>query len=105
MFEDGRIRSWLIRAEYGWIAPDNELIRLGDGVSITRPASSGKMPVAISTRNLLIRPEQEIVETADPVRMTTPNGVAEAVGLKADLKKEHLELLAKVRASYELPKP
>ena len=105
VFQDGEVRDWLIRAAVGWVSPDNDLIRLQETVSITRPAASGKQPLFIATHDVYIRPADDIVETAEPVRLETPGGVLEAVGLRANLHTKQLELLSEVRGIYELPTP
>lgn len=104
VFQDQTL-SWVIRAKQAWVAPDTELIRLEQAVSITRPASSGKQPVTVTTRNLLLYPEQGFAETAEPARMETPNGWMTALGLKAYLDTEQLELLSTVRGIYEPSTP
>lgn len=104
VFKD-QITTWMIHAEHAWIAPDDELIRLEQAVSIERPASSGKPPMTITTRNLLLRPEQGIAETIEPARMETPGGLVTAEGLKAYLHTEQLELLSKVRGIHEPSTP
>lgn len=102
--EDGRTREWLIEAEQGWLASDNKLIRLERKVSLTRPATSGKLPVVIDTHDVLIHADTKIVETSAPARLETPNGVLEGVGLKARLNEKRIELLSKVRGTYAPPK-
>jgi lipopolysaccharide export system protein LptC len=103
MFQNGQIREWLLSAEHAWIAPDNQLIRLEQGVSLSRPLTSGKRPVVITSRVLLIYPDQDLAETTEAVHAETPGGVVDAVGLKARLNEEQLELLSDVRGSYESP--
>lgn len=104
VFQD-QVSTWMIQAEHAWIAPDNALIRLEQAVSIVRPASSGKPPMTITTRNLLLRPEQGFAETSEPARMETPGGLVTAKGLKAFLHTQQLELLSKVRGIYEPSAP
>lgn len=101
--EDGQVREWLIRAGTGWMSADNSLIRLQDQVTITRPADSGQLPLVMVTDHLQVQPAQNLIETDAPVRMTTPGGIIEAVGLKADLNSNRLELLNQVRGRYEPP--
>ena len=104
VFQDGQIRDWSIRAESGWVSPDNELIRLQESVSIVRPAESGKQPMVITTRNVLVRPGDDTVETDEPVRMETPGGWMEAIGLRANLRTKQMHLLSHVRSIYETPR-
>lgn len=111
---ENEVRTWLIHAKQGWVAPRHQVIQLQDGISMVRPASSSEQPAIITARNLRICPEENIVwqcpadrylETADAVRLETPDGVVNAVGMKVYLDKEQLELLSEVRGYYEPPTP
>ena len=104
-FENGQTQDWTVFSKHGWISPDNDIIRLDEDVTIMRPAVSGQLPITITTRNLLIRPNEDTVETIEPVRMETPSGVMNAVGLKSLFNEKQLELLSTVRGSYDPPKP
>ncbi|HHW78577.1 MAG TPA: LPS export ABC transporter periplasmic protein LptC [Xanthomonadaceae bacterium] len=98
---DGEIREWRLRADQGWIAADQQSLRLEGGVVMTRTAESGKPPVEIVTRDVLIRPAERYAETAAPARAVTPGGELRAVGVRAWLDREQLELLSEVRGYYE----
>ncbi len=101
---DGRIREWRLLAERGWVAADNQLVRLDGEVVMTRTAESGKSPATIITRDVLVRPAEGQAETAAPARAVTPGGDMRAIGLRAFLDEERLELLSEVRGVYEPPK-
>jgi lipopolysaccharide export system protein LptC len=101
---DGRTREWRLLAERGWVAADNQLVRLEGEVVMTRTAESGKPPATIITRDVLVRPAERQAETAAPARAVTPGGDLRAIGLRAILDEERLELLSEVRGVYEPPK-
>lgn len=101
---DGQTREWRVQSERGWVAADNQVVRLEGEVVMTRLAESGKTPVTITTRDVLIRPTERYAETAAPARAVTPGGEMRAVGLRAFLNVEQLELLSEVRGVYEPPK-
>jgi len=100
VYRDGTIRDWLLRAEDGWIAPDNDLIQLRRAVTLVRPALDGRSPVVITTRDVRIHPDRDLVEGEAPVRIQTPEAVVEAVGFRAFVQEDRLELLTDVRGSY-----
>ena len=102
---DGRTREWRLRSEQGWIAPNQEQVRLEGKVVMIRTAESGQPPVTMTTRDVLVRPDSRYAETAAPARAVTPGGELRAVGVRAYLDQERLELLSKVRGVYESPKP
>ena len=100
---NGDTIDWLLDAEQGWVAPNKKLIRLEQAVRLSRPLSSGKLPMVISTRNVLIRPDDNTVETAEHVVMESPKGTMEGVGLTGDLNAEQWHLWAAVRGRYDAP--
>ncbi|MFZ4792054.1 MAG: LPS export ABC transporter periplasmic protein LptC [Candidatus Competibacteraceae bacterium] len=102
---DGTTREWRLQAEQGWIAPDHQLLRLDGEVVMTRSAASGKSPVTVLTRDVLIHPTEQQAETAAPARITTPGGEMNAVGMRAWFDQQRLELLSEVRGRYEALKP
>ncbi len=103
VFKDD-IRMWMIRSRRGWISTDNSVIRLQGNVSMTRPVSSGEQPVVITTRHMLLRPDDNYAETPAAVKMESASSVVTGVGLKVYLAEQRLELLSEVRGRYEPPK-
>ena len=101
---DGRIREWRLLAEQGWIAADNQTAHLEGEVVMNRTAESGKPPATITTRDVLVQLAERYAETAAPVLAVTPGGQFHAIGARAWLNQERLELLSEVRGSYEPPK-
>jgi lipopolysaccharide export system protein LptC len=102
IFQD-QVSTWWVRADRGWVSPGNELIRLEGGVSLTRPASSDKQPVVITTPKVWLRPAESYAETAETVRAETPNGMLTGVGARAYLREQQVELLSAVRGHYVSP--
>lgn len=98
---DGQTRGWRLRAEQGWIAADRQTMRLESVVVMTRAADSGKPPIEVTTRDMLIRPTERTAETAAPIRAVTPSGELRAVGARVWLDREQLELRSAVRGYYE----
>lgn len=104
IFEHGDLPVWLLRAETGWVSADNEVIQL-ETVTFTRPATSGKYPMILTTSKLTLYPKRDFAETAEPVRMDSPNSQVTAKGLKAYLDEDRLELLSEVRGRHVPAKP
>ena len=100
---DGQTREWRLQAERGWVAADQQTLRLDGEVTMVRTADSGQSPVTILTRDVQVRPAERYVETAAPARAVTPGGELRAIGVRAWLDQERLELLSEVRGSYEPP--
>ncbi len=102
---DGQTREWRLQAEQGWGAADQQTLRLEGAVTMIRLAYSGKSPMTITTRDVVIRPAQRYAETAAPLHLTTPDGELQATGARAWLDQQRLELLSEVRGVYAPPKP
>jgi len=100
---DGQTREWRVQAEQGWIAADNQVARLDGKVVMRRDAASGKPPVTITTRDVRLHRAERYAETAAPVRAIIPGGELNAVGARAWLDQERLELFSEVRGFYEPP--
>ncbi|MDS4028126.1 MAG: LPS export ABC transporter periplasmic protein LptC [Candidatus Contendobacter sp.] len=100
---DGQTKEWRVQAEQGWIAADNQLARLTGEVVMHRDAESGKPPVTITTRDVWLHRAERYAETAAPVKAVIPGGELHAVGARAWLNQERLELLSEVRGFYEPP--
>jgi lipopolysaccharide export system protein LptC len=99
IFENGRTRIWLLQAEKGWISPDNDIIRL-ETVKATRPPSSGEYPMVLTTSHLTLYPDEDFAETAEPVRMESPQVTITGTGLEAYLDEQRLNLLSDVQSHY-----
>jgi lipopolysaccharide export system protein LptC len=99
IFENGQTRIWLLRAEQGWLSPDSDILRL-QTVTATRPATSGKYPMVLTTSKLTLYPDEDYAETAEPVRMESPRMTITGTGLEAYLDEERLKLLADARGHY-----
>jgi len=100
---DGQIQQWRVQAEQGWVAADQETMRLDGAVVMTRTAASGQTPVTLTTRDVQIRPADRYLETAAPIKAVMPGGELRAVGARVWLDQERLELLSEVRGFYEPP--
>ncbi|MDG4549166.1 MAG: LPS export ABC transporter periplasmic protein LptC [Candidatus Contendobacter sp.] len=100
---DGQTREWRLQAEQGWIAADHQVARLDGKVVMRRDAESGKPPVTIITRDVWLHRAERYAETAAPVRAIIPGGELSAIGARAWLDQQELELLSEVRGFYEPP--
>lgn len=102
---DGQTREWRLRAEGGWVAADQQTLLLEGEVVVERTTESGKPPVTLVTRDLRVLPAERYAETVAPTRAVTPGGELRAVGARAWLDQERVELLSEVRGVYEPPPP
>jgi len=89
---------WKVRADAALAEGEGRLV-LERRVRARRVA--GGRPLRIETERLVAYPERDYAETDLPVRLTAPRMETEAVGLRAWLARERLELLNHVRSRHE----
>ncbi len=90
-----------VRSDKGWLAEDQSLLRLMDAVRVQRVGADGEAPSTLSTEYLEIHPKEEVAETPKPVRISMPGHVVDAIGMRVDLARMHLELQNQVRGQHE----
>jgi lipopolysaccharide export system protein LptC len=97
---------WVVRAERAWVSADGDTALLKGKVRITRDAGPGVRPIVVDTANLLARPREDYVETAEQVTLVSQRSHASGVGIQAWLGKENrIKLLSKARGHYEVDTP
>lgn len=103
IYRDADTRDWLIEAERGWLSTDQELVVLRQNVAAFRAATADQPPVTIHSRDLLYRPQPNLLSSDAAVRMSTPNSWLSGTGMRADLNTHRLRLLWNVRGEYAPP--
>ncbi|RMD79219.1 MAG: LPS export ABC transporter periplasmic protein LptC, partial [Gammaproteobacteria bacterium] len=93
---------WVLEAPRGRVLEEGRLVWLEGGVRLSR-RRPGRGPLVLSTVRLRVRPYQGLAETEEPVRIRDPWGELRAVGLRAELNRDRLELLREVRGVYRMP--
>jgi len=58
---------WLVRSNTGWISGDGAEVLMRGKVYIDREPASSIRPVHLTTRELLVRPDEEYAETDRPI--------------------------------------
>jgi lipopolysaccharide export system protein LptC len=100
MYRQGTAQ-WFVRAEQAQVATGGESVSLQNQVKVERLTEDVREKLEIATSALRVVPANEYAETDQPVVIVTDFGVTRAIGMRADLKQERLELLAQVRGEYE----
>ena len=91
--------QWNIMAARGEAAANGERVWLPGRVELERTADSPRGAMQISASDVLLKPEEKLLETPRRVVITTDNFHLEAIGLDADLSKNRLELRTRVRGT------
>ncbi len=91
---------WTVQSEHGRLSEQGQRLMLWDKVLISQ-ISEDRQTATLETNNLVILPQERLIETQEPVKITTPSGEITAVGMTADLDKKKIKLLSKVRGIHE----
>jgi LPS export ABC transporter protein LptC len=92
---------WHISAKYGQAMHGTEKIILTQQVKIRQLPGPNSHNVTFTTTQLTYHTKTSIAETDKPVTIIQPGSVVHAIGLKADLNKGYVNLLAKVKGQYD----
>ncbi|WP_426416088.1 LPS export ABC transporter periplasmic protein LptC [Aestuariirhabdus sp. LZHN29] len=90
-----------ISARSGKLLPGSEDLELWDDVVMRVLAQDGSERGRLDTDFITLYSGQELASTNRPVTITTPSGVTRAVGMKANLNQDQVQLLSNVRGTYE----
>jgi lipopolysaccharide export system protein LptC len=88
--------NWNITSERGQMTDKGDELWFLGKVNIHR---QGSKPLHIQTSDLLVKPDEEIAETENKVSISAPQYKINAIGLKADFRKDLLEFLSRVRGT------
>jgi lipopolysaccharide export system protein LptC len=93
-----------VQGLHGYVSSNGEIVEIVDKVLVTRQAFAGKGEMTLETDYLNIRPNEDLVQTPNPVVIRqAPKTVIYATGMIYEKKKQTVTLLNKVRAHYERP--
>ncbi len=93
--------DWQLQANHGVVEEKGELLRLKGDVLAQQPAYANQPMTEFRTDTLLLKPNDHYAETGDPVVLTHGKSRIDAVGMRAFLEEERVELLSAVRGYYE----
>lgn len=91
---------WRVVSERGWLSDDLAVVRLLGHAELQRDAWQGTGPIKVVTRDVSIQTETRFIETDRAVKAWMGENTLEAVGMRLDLTRETLRLLARVKGYY-----
>jgi len=100
LFQTSNTTPWHITSEYGQITDNGETITLWGNTKVWKIDENQQRSELISER-LVVKPEQQFVETDKAVMLTTTGSTTHAKGMHAYLKEDKIVLLSNVRGTYE----
>jgi lipopolysaccharide export system protein LptC len=93
------VPDWQGESLYGWTDKTGTLLKLQGPVYVHRPAFADQLPLDLHTSDVTAWPKENRMETAAPAQMTEGPSRMSGIGMRADLKQNHLELLNDVHGT------
>jgi lipopolysaccharide export system protein LptC len=93
------VPDWEGRSLYGWTDRAGLLLKLQGPVQMHRPAYADQPPTDLHTADVTAWPKENRMETAAPAQIIQGASRMNGIGMRADLKQNHLELLNDVHGT------
>ena len=93
-------QPWHIAADQGKFHDSGETLTLWDNVQIWQNGREGEGK-RLTTSELTVKPNEKMIMTDVAVKITSPRGEIEAVGMVVDLNSQKIRLLSDVRGYHE----
>jgi len=92
--------GWFVTAQEGRLDNNDTWFTLTQDV-LARQTSEKQGETTISTTDLRLNLQDQFAETSKAVTMRAAQTKITAMGMRADMKREHIELLSNVKGTYE----
>lgn len=92
--------GWFVTAQEGRLDNNDTWFTLTHEV-LARQTSEKQGETTITTSDLRLNTQEQFAETSKAVTMRAAKSQITAVGMRADMKREHIELLSNVKGTYE----
>lgn len=94
---------WKIVSDTGHTTANSSVITFEGNVMVWQVDPATGHRSELTTSKLVVKPDQHYAETDKPVMILAPDSTTSAVGMKALLNQDKIELLSRVRGTYEAP--
>lgn len=92
--------AWNISADQGRSDATNNVFTLSKNV-VAHQTSPTQGEISVTTEEMSVNTRDQFAETDKAVTMRTAKGMMETLGMRADIKNDHIELLSNVKGIYE----
>lgn len=92
---------WFITSKTAVAQHGIDQVLFHQDVTVHRPADFNNPATVIKTISLLVHPNDKTAETSDPITMTQPNTIINAVGMFADMNTGNIKLLSQAKGEYD----
>ncbi len=100
LVNDPKKPGWFVTSQEGRLENNDTWFILTQEV-LARQTSEKQGEITISTGDLRLNLQDQFAETSKAVTMRAAKSQITATGLRADMKREHIELLSNVKGIYE----
>ncbi len=94
---------WKIISDTGHATANSSVITFEGNVMVWQIDPATGRRSELTTSKLVVKPDQHYAETDKPVMILAPDSTTSAVGMKALLNQDKIQLLSRVRGTYEAP--
>lgn len=94
---------WKITSDTGHASANNSVITFEGNVIVWQKDPETGQRSELTTSKLIVKPNRHYAETDKPVMILAPDSTTSAVGMKALLNQDKIQLLSRVRGTYEAP--
>ncbi|MBN1237531.1 MAG: LPS export ABC transporter periplasmic protein LptC [Gammaproteobacteria bacterium] len=99
-FQEDEQVPWRVRASRAEAQPEQSYLELEGEVRLESIGGEGRPPTLVETEQLRLEPDDHTAVAEGDVRLTVGENTLSAVGLKAFLKEDRLELESKVHGRF-----
>jgi len=100
LINDPKKPGWLVTSQEGRLDSNNEWFSLSQEV-VARQSSEKQGEITITTSDLRLNTREQFAETSKAVTMRAAKSQITGVGLRADMKRDQIQLLSNVKGTYE----
>lgn len=100
LVNDPKKPGWFVTAQEGRLDSNNVWFTLTQDV-LARQTSEKHGETTLTTTDLRLNTQDQFAETSKAVTMRAAKSEITGVGMRADMKREHIELLSHVKGTYE----
>lgn len=93
---------WTAQSKQGVVYEEGNRVELSGEVELYRPATGRDEALTLKTKYLTVYPRREYAETDAAVTITGDHSETHATGMRLDMQRGLLELLAETRGTYEI---
>jgi lipopolysaccharide export system protein LptC len=96
------VAPWTVDSEHALATAGGKEVHLMGNVIMQRPDTPEQAGLKLTTKDLLVRPDDEYAETNQPVTIVDASGIVNAVGMQVYMRDEKVLLQSQVRGVYEV---